>query len=208
MRRIQYLLMVLAVAAVASCKVEDADSNRSEAYLQSYSKVLRYNAVELPVLRISRMLDTMNEPFFEEGRTFETNIMSEYYYGNTMTDMAFTYKSDTTWTFTLAAVKERAELENFRAAGTVSFSTVQKGVRKWKLEISGSTSEDTGYSSEFTAQTPIVFLIHGNDFEGRYECHRDGVFQTKYFLNGKLFSDISLEWRGEKDSDNYRYEEL
>lgn len=207
MRRIQYFLMVLAVTVVASCKVEDADINRAESYLQPYSEVLRYNAVELPVLKISRMLDTMNEPFFDEGKTFKTTIMSEHYNGNTMSDMTFTYKSDTTWTFTLAAVKERAELENFRAAGTASFSTFRKGVRNWKLEISGSTSEDTGYSSEFTTNS-ISFLIHSNDFERRYECHRDGAFQTKYFLNGKLFSDIRFQWFGGRDSCNYSYEGL
>lgn len=195
--------MVLSVAAVASCKVEDADSNRAESYLNSYSRTLRYNAVELPVLRISRMLDTMDEPFFEEGRNFETTIMSRSYEGNTMSDMTFTYKSDTTWTFTLAAVKERAGLENFRAAGTVSFSTLQKGVRKWSMEVSGSTSEDTGYSSEFMTQKPLVFILHNNDFEGRYECRKDGLFVARYFFNGKLFTDSRLGWNGEKDSYEY-----
>lgn len=203
MRRIQYLLMVLAVAAVASCKVEDADINRAESYLNSYSRTLRYNAVELPVLRISIMLDTMNEPFFEEGRTFETAIKSEGYEGNTMSDLTFTYKSDTTWTFTLAAVKERAGLENLRAVGTVSFSTVRKGVRKWSMEVSGSTSEDTGYSSEFMTQKPLAFMLHNNDFEGRYECRKDGLFVARYFFNGKLFTDIRLDWNGEKDSYEY-----
>lgn len=203
MRRIQYLLMVLAVAAVASCKVEDADSNRAESYLNSYSRILRYNAVELPVLRISRMLDTMDEPFFDEGRSFETTIMSRSYEGNTMSDMTFTYKSDTTWTFTLAAVKERAGLENLRADGTVSFSTVQKGVRKWSMEVSGSTSESTGYSSEFMTQKPLVFILHNNDFEGRYECRKDGLFVARYFFNGKLFTDSRLGWNEEKDSYEY-----
>lgn len=203
MRRIQYLLMVLAVAAVASCKVEDADSNRAESYLNSYSRILRYNAVELPVLRISRMLDTMDDPFFEEGRSFETTIMSRSYEGNTMSDMTFTYKSDTTWTFTLAAVKERAGLENLCAEGTVSFSTVQKGVRKWSMEVSGSTSEATGYSSEFMTQKPLVFILHNNDFEGRYECRKDGLFVARYFFNGKLFTDSRLGWNEEKDSYEY-----
>lgn len=190
---VNMLCVCAALLSTSSCDVSGGrDWNPVPSYIETYSHSLRRAVLELPVTEISRMLDYTEEPLFDKDIEFRTALHIANYYGESDIDMTFSYLGDTVWTVRVYSGPD-AELENLEASGTFSFSTVKKDVREWAVSMSGTTEEDTGYSSSFSSDG-VKFFLHRNDFKKLYECKLNGDFKTLFLQDGKQKTAFNLSY--------------
>lgn len=190
--------------AVTSCVVDSSEWNSTPWSLESYSIGLRCLSAEFPAVKMSEMLDFGTESMFGPGE-HKTKMVLEQYGGKTEAELVTKYVADTTWSFTVTSGADGV-FENMNAKGTISFHTLRKGVRDWQVEVSGTTTESTGYSSSYKSPAQMIYRIHNNDYKRKYEVDLSGEFETVFYRDGSRFFVKSITY-GNNETTEYHYDD-